>query len=224
MAGNTINTVAQWNGVQHQPLGNGVNSLSRSCVLDPITGNLLVAGSFTQAGSISVAANYAAWNGAAWLLPDITVGPSIYVMAFGGDNTLYIGGDFTGTAYAASLGTLVNVGRAVAYPTLRLRNLSAAGTARLYQLLNTTTGNGMYFNYTMLPGEQALLTLQPGARSFQSSAFGNIFGKILPGSNLATLNLLPGTNYISFFSDNDSLEAAFFWQPRGWSADSGTAF
>ena len=222
ISGVTINTVAAWNGVQHSPLGNGVNSLSRSIIIDPVTGNLLVAGSFTQAGSINVASQYAEWNGAAWLLPDITVGPTIYEMAYGLDNTLYIGGDFAGTAYAASIGTLINKGRAAAYPTLRLRNRSASGTARLYQLLNTTTGDGLYFNYTMIPGEQAVLTLQPGSRSFQSSAFGNIFGKILPGSNLATFNLLSGTNFVSFFSDNDSLEASFFWQPRGASIDGGT--
>jgi hypothetical protein len=114
--------------------------------------------------------------------------------------------------------------RAAYYPTLRLRNRSASGTARLYQLLNTTTNNGIYFNYVMQPGESALLTLQPGARSFQSSAQGNIFGQILPGSNLASFGLLPGTNYVSFFADNDSLEASFFWTPRSWSADGGTTF
>ncbi len=140
------------------------------------------------------------------------------------DKTLYVGGDFVGTTYAASIGTLVNTGRAAVYPVLRLRNLHATGTARLYQLLNTTTGAGLYFNYIMLPGEQALLTLQPGQRSFQSSVRGNIFGVIIPGSNLATFNLLSGTNYISFFSDQDSLEASFFWQPKGWAADSGTVF
>lgn len=222
IGGNSINTVAGWNGVQHQPLGNGVNSLSRAIVLDPVTGNLLVAGSFTQAGSISVASNYAAWNGASWLLPDISVGPTVYAMAYAPDNTLYIGGDFTGTAYCASIVALTNSGRAAVYPNLRLRNRSAAGTARIYQLLNTSTGAGIYFNYTMLPGETALLTLQPGQRGFQSSARGNIFGVIIPGSNLATFNLLPGQNTISFFSDQDALEADFYWTPRSWSADGGT--
>ena len=104
---------------------------------------------------------------------------------------------------------------------LRLRNL-ATGTARVYQLLNTTTGDGIYFNYSMLPSEQMLLTLQPGARSCQSSAFGNVFGQIQPGSNLVTLGLLPDMNYVSFFSDNDSFEASLFWQNRGWAIDSGT--
>ena len=130
---------------------------------------------------------------------------------------------FQGLGFAASVGTIVNVGRAQSYPTLRLRNLSS-GTARAYQLLNTTTGNAIFFNYTLLPSESALLTLQPGARSFTSSMRGNIFGLIQPGSNLATWALLPGTNYVSFFSDNDSLEASFFWTPKSHSIDGGTVF
>jgi hypothetical protein len=157
-------------------------------------------------------------------LPDISVGTSIYALEYALDNSLYIAGDFSGLASCAAIGTAVNAGHAAVYPTLRLRNLSASGTARIYQLVNTTTGNGLYFNYTMQPGEQATLILQPGERSFQSSAFGNIFGKILPGSNLASFNLLPGTNYLSFFSDNTSLEASIFWQSRGWSSDGGTVY
>jgi hypothetical protein len=220
----TVNTVASWNGVQHQALGIGVAGLVRSIAIDPITGNVLVAGSIGQAGSIVTASNYAGWNGASWLLPDISVGTSIYALEYALDNSLYIAGDFSGLASCAAIGTAVNAGHAAVYPTLRLRNLSASGTARIYQLVNTTTGNGLYFNYTMQPGEQATLILQPGERSFQSSAFGNIFGKILPGSNLASFNLLPGTNYLSFFSDNTSLEASIFWQSRGWSSDGGTVY
>jgi hypothetical protein len=139
------------------------------------------------------------------------------------DGALYIGGDFTGTTSAAAIGTIVNTGRAAVYPTVRIRNLGA-GTARLYQIANTTTGDGIYFNYVMQSGESALLNLQPGNRSFQSSARGNIFGMILPGSNLATFNLLAGTNYISHLNDGGTVETSFFWQPRGWSIDSGTMF
>jgi hypothetical protein len=220
---------AVWNGVQHAPLGAGLGGESWALKVDQTTGNVIYGGAFLSAGSIAAPANYAVWNGAAWLLPDIGftnngfTGGTVFAILQTPDNTLYIGGDFVGTTYAAAVGTIINTGRAAVYPTMRIRNLGA-GTARIYQLLNTTTGNGIYFNYTMLPSEQAVLTLQPGQRSFQSSAQGNIFGMILPGSNLATFNLLPGTNYISYFSDGGTVETSFFWQPRGWSADSGTTF
>lgn len=221
--------IAEWNGVSLSALGNGLGNEVESILADSTTGNVYIGGAFTSVGSVNAAANYAVWNGYTYLLPDINFNVSGFTLgtvrsiALATDRTLYIAGDFAGTAQAASVGTIINSGRAQAYPTLRLRNYGA-GTARIYQLLNTTTGNGIYFNYVMLGGENAKLVLQPGARSFQSDAQGNVFGLILPGSNLATWSLLPGTNYVSFFSDSGSVEAAFYWQPRGWAADSGTNY
>jgi hypothetical protein len=229
-SGGSALRAAAWNGVQHSALGYGLGGGVRAVLADPQTGNVYFGGAFTSAGSINSSANYAVWNGAAFIPPDIltvnalsyTVG-TVRSMLLAQDRSLYIGGDFFGTTSAAAVGTIINTGRAQVYPQLRLRNLGA-GTARIFQLVNTTTGDGIYMNYVMQGGETALLTLQPGQRSFQSSAQGNIFGLILPGSNLATFALLPGTNYISHFADSTSIEASFFWQPRGWSIDSGTAF
>lgn len=219
---------AAWNGVQHQALGYGLGGGVRAVLADPQTGNIYFGGAFTIAGSINSSANYAVWNGAAFIPPDIltvnavsyTVG-TVRSMLLAQDRSLYIGGDFFGTTSAAAVGTIINTGRAAVYPVLRLRNLGA-GTARVFQLVNTTINAGIYMNYVMQGGEQALLNLQPGSRSFQSSAQGNVFGLILPGSNLATFSLLPGTNYISYFADSGSVEASFFWTPRSWSIDGGT--
>jgi hypothetical protein len=224
LGGGTVNSLGEWNGVQFQSDGLGVNGLVRTLFVRN-DNSMIVAGSFQSAGSINIPDNIAIWNGAAYLPLDLDLpaGADVYTAAQAPDNTLYIGGAFSGTGYAASVGTIVNTGRAAVYPTLRMRNLST-GTARAFQLLNTTTNTGLWFNYTMLGGEEADLVLQPGARSFQSNVRGNVLSSVLPGSNLATFNLLPGTNYISFFSDNDSLEASFFWTPRGWSVDSGTVF
>lgn len=222
MGGGTVNGLAEWNGVQSQPDGLGLNGIVRSLFVRN-DNSMIVAGSFQSAGSINVPDNIAIWNGAAYLPLDLDLPPGaeVYTATQAPDNTLYIGGAFSGTGYAASVGTIQNSGRAIVYPNLRLRNLST-GTARAFQMLNTTTGVGIWLNYTMLPGEQADLTLQPGDRAFQSSMRGNIISAILPGSNLATFNLLPGQNYISFFADNDSLEASLYWTPRSWSVDGGT--
>ncbi len=227
--GSALRTAA-WNGVQHQALGYGLNGGGRAVLADSQTGNIYFGGAFTSAGSINSPANYAVWNGAAFVPPDILfVGAPGYeagtvrAMLLTQDRSFYIAGDFSGTTSAAAVGTIVNVGRAAVYPTLRLRN-NGAGTGRIFQLVNTTTDDGIYFNYVMQGGESALLTLQPGQRSFQSSAQGNVFGLLLPGSNLATFSLLPGTNYVSFFADSSSVEASFFWQPRSWSIDGGTTY
>lgn len=222
LGGGTTNYLGEWNGVQFQADGLGLNGYVRN-VFVRNDNSLVLSGSFQLAGSINIPDNLAIWNGASYIPLDIDLpaGADIFSVTQSNDNTLYIGGVFSGTGYAASVGTIVNSGRAIAYPNLRLRNLSA-GTARAFQLLNTTTNTGVYFNYTLLGGEQAHLVLQPGARSFQSNVRGNVINTILPGSNLATLNLLPGTNYISFFADNDSLEVSLYWTTRSWSIDGGT--
>jgi len=235
--GNGIVTpsILQWNGVSETSVGNGIGvgtivgataSLVFKVVANPSTGAVIASGGGWGGvvGSVLVPDNMAIWNGASWLPLDIDLDDSnaqIRAIAFTPTGGMLIGGSFSGTAHAASVGTIVNAGRAQVYPTLRIRN-NSSGTARVYQLLNTTTNNGIYFNYNMIPSEQITLVTQPGVRSFQSSSFGNVFNTILPGSNLATFALQPGTNYISFLSDNDSIEASLFWQPRSWSADGGT--
>ena len=235
--GNTTATpnIIQWNGVSESAVGGGIGygtvtagavSFVFKVSANPQTGQVLATGGNWGGvvGSVLVPDNMAIWNGASWLPLDIDIDDAtaqIRAVEFTPQGGMLLGGLFSGTAHAASVGTIVNTGRAEVYPNLRLRNLGA-GTARIYQMLNTTTGDGIYFNYSMLPSEQIALTLQPGQRSFQSSSFGNILNSILPGSNLSTFSLLGGTNYISFFSDNDSVEASFFWTPVGHSIDSGT--
>lgn len=218
---------AQFNGVQHSAMGPGlgnINNLAHAMAVDGTTGNVYIGGAFQSIGSVSVSSNYAMWNGYAFIPPDIIISTpgTIWAIAQAADNSLYIGGNFSGTALAASVGTIVNPGMAAAYPTLRARN-TGASTARLYQLLNTTTGDGIYFNLSLLGGEEVLLDLSPGARSFTSNFRGNVFGAIIPGSNLATWRLLPGTNYVSYFSDSGSVSTTLYWTNRHWSADVGSA-
>ncbi len=217
-----------WNGVAYTEQGNGLNGRVWGLLSNAIDNSVIAAGEFTAATDNPLLGCIGQWNSNIWTPYDIDLAGAglsngtAFVVAQGGDNTIYVGGRFSGTSTAASVGSIVNNGRSFVYPMLRLRNLS--GTADIYQLLNVTTGNIIYFNYKMQPGEITLLTLAPGSRSFQSSFQGNVFGKILPSSNLATWGLLPGRNLISFFSNNDSLEASLFWTPRGASIDSGTIF
>ncbi len=217
---------AFWNGVQFSPLGGGITNGVPITAFVRNDNSLLVSGYISQVGSVPTPSGAVVWNGYTFLPFDIAItipggGVGIYDFAQTPDGTVWAGGDFFGTAQAASVAPIVNNGRAAVYPNLRLRNLSG-GTARVYQLVNPTTGAGIYFNLALLAGEQADLVLQPGARSFTSTFRGNILSTILPGSNLATFNLLPGTNYVSFFGDNNSLEASFFWTSRNWSIDGGT--
>jgi hypothetical protein len=223
--------IAAWNGVGFQPLGNGVQQTGITAgqvsdILVRTDNTVLIGGTFGTVGSVTVPNSIAQWTGGAWVPMGILLpGGNAHITALAQslDTSLYIGGNFAGIGSAASTGTVVNNGRAFSYPTLRLRNLGA-GASRIYQAINTTTGAAIYFNLTMQPGDQAVLETAPGNRSFQSDFLGNIFGAIIPGSNLATFGLAPGINTLSFLADSVGIEVSLYWTPKGWAADSGTVF
>jgi hypothetical protein len=167
---------------------------------------------------------YAIWNGYSWTPPDLYVSGVLQnrvdALALDNQGTFYIGGQFIGPGTAAAVTSVYNNGMSEAYPVLRMRN-TGSGTARLYQLLNTTTGDDIYFNLITYPGEYLTLDLTPGARAFTSNTRGNLISSVLGGSNVATWKLLPGTNWLSFFADSASIRADLYWRPRHWSADGG---
>jgi hypothetical protein len=219
--------------------GTGVGGVRRvvpstGAALAGLTGGVTSIASDTRGGLYAVGltlqlfGNYqlpfdlAYWNGYTWIPADFIgdITKTVNAVALSTDGTLYVGGQNQSIGTAASITTVVNRGAAATFPTLRLRN-NAAGTARVYQLLNTTDGTqtGIWLNYIMTPGERAVLNLTPGERAFTSSVSGNILGRILGGSNLASWRLQPGTNTNSFFADNPNVEASLFWDLRNWSAD-----
>lgn len=223
------NGIFQFNGAGLTPVGSGLTYSSGAAseihaALYDRDGFLWLGGRFNQSGGVLFTDPIARYTGYSFLPADIAFSGNGTINAIVQDlgGTIWVGGGFVGTAQAASVAQLVNSGLAQVYPTIRMKNIGASGTARVWQLVNTTTGDGVYFNLSLQPQEEAILNLQPGTRSFTSNYQGNIFGAILPGSNLATLRLLPGTNYMSFYSDSGSVQTSIYWTPRSWSADMGT--
>lgn len=224
-------SVSVYNGVVNSALGGGIPRTGTAEIhsVNALPDGRVFFGGTWQgtAGGIPTPDNVTVWNGYTFLPLDVDLPGNSIVgdVLISTSGTLYCAHRNSGTGYAASVTTIANSGRAEAYPILRMRNLANPGTiVRPYQLINTLIGAGLYFNLGILPGEVLTLTLEPGQRSFQSNYRGNLFGAILPGSNLAAFNLLSGTNYVSFFGDNDLIEASFFWQPKGPAIDSGTVF
>lgn len=226
--------VGFWNGVQLFPMGDGLGTnfnlpeTVERIQVDPKTGDVYAAGRFGASGNrMTFPDSVARWNQYAWLPLDIDLplGTDAIVrgLALAPMGDVYIGGQWTGTATAAAVGEIVNGGMGDAYPVFKARNMGA-GTARLFQLVNTFTGDGLYFNYALLPGEEVTLTTEPGMRSFTSSFLGNVFSSILPGSNISGFRLTNGTNYISLFCDSGSVAASMFWTPRSDAVDGGTIF
>jgi hypothetical protein len=228
--GGTTGPIVAWNRQSFTTVGGGLGTSSGSAQVNRIlplaNGGLLASGLFNRSnGRIAINDNFAQFTSSAWLTTDIDVGAAsfpIYGMAQDAGGTVYIGGGFSGTALAASVAQLYNTGRTDAAPICAMRN-TGAGTARVYQLLNTSTGDGIYFDLVLLPGEEVTLDLTAASRTLLSSARGNLFSAMIPGSNLASWRLTPGTNYVSFFADSASLITSLSWRPRHWSADGGTA-
>ena len=109
-----------------------------------------------------------------------------------------------------------NAGTAVTYPIVRF-----VGPGRIYQLLNNTTGDEIYFDYTLQTGETAVLDLRKGVKTFVSSFNGNLYprGAVLPGSDVATFKLIPGQNDISVYIDDDTALALIEYEERYLSFD-----
>lgn len=226
--------IAEWNGAQWSAMGSGLTLTSGSAAsiyglyVDQRSGDIYAGGFFQATGARPFPDGVARWNGYTWLPLDFDVGAvpagAIKAIETGIDRSLYIGGIWTGTAQAAGVTQIFNTGIGVAYPVFTARNIGA-GTARVYQLVNTyPTGDGMYFDLVLQPGEEVTLTTEPGNRSFTSTFEGNVFGKILGGSNIASFRLMPGTNWISLFCDSGSVAASLYWTPRSDSVDGGTIY
>lgn len=222
--------VAQWSGQAWSAMGSGISSPGPGQIVvyrllaDQQTGNVYGVGIGAPNASFTFPDNMGVWNGYRWLPLDIDLAssPTIQSIFLTPGRTLYVGGNFTGTADAAGVAQVVNTGMAPAYPIIKARNNSGAAI-QLYQVINTLTGAALYFDLRLEIGEEVTYVSEPGNRSFTSSFRGNIFSSIVPGSNPSDFNLLSGTNYLSFFASSGSIAASVFWTPRSDSFDAGTA-
>jgi hypothetical protein len=185
-----------------------------------VDGQLLVGGSFTVAGGITVPDSFAIWNGGGWTYADVDLpgAPNVFGILVGPDNTVYLGFTTTGTAIAGSTTTIAISGSGKAYLTSVIKGPSS-GTARIYRIANVTTGRAIYLNYTINAGETATLVFDPSNLSFTSDFQGDIAYTILPGSNEADFFLQPGANIISFLSASSTVTVVLRWQPSCASLD-----
>lgn len=214
--GISASKIAKWNGTKFSALGTGLNGWTYSLLVDG--GILYAGGAFTTAGGLTLSDRFAAWNGSSWFAPDIDLPGTATVsalMAMAG--SLFVGFNTSGTAVAGAVtgtGEANNGGTANAYPVLR-----GTGPGRFYQVVNYTTGEGLYFNLDLQDGEEVTLDLRPGKKTFNSSFRGNIINTILEGSDVEEFHLIPGENSISLFIDDATAEAYLEWSEFHWSFD-----
>jgi hypothetical protein len=225
--GGSAQNFAVWNGVSFAGFGSGLGIAGQAVqgLLPLPSGDVLIAGLLNYADTLKSPGPAVRLLQTTFTPFELAASFTMYSIAQAKNGTIYTGHSAAaGSVMTGAVAAVVNSGMAQVYPTIRIRNNTSSGTARLYQLLNATTNDGIFFNIALQPNETATLQLAPGTRSFTSSLRGNIFGNIIPGSNLATWRLLPGTNYINTFADSDNLQTSIFWSPRHWSADAGTTF
>lgn len=202
LGGITINYLGQWNGVTFQVVGSStsLNNLVRTMAIQP-DGILIVGGDVSTFNGISYPDNIGNWDGSSFFPLDIDLpGTSrIQRIIFTPSGELYIGFSNTGTATAAALTTIAYSGTSRSYPIITI-NGPGSGSSRIYQIANITTGKRIYFDYTILSGEKAVLNFDPVNLSFISTFQGDISSKIIIGSDESNFFIARGNNVISVLS------------------------
>jgi len=218
--------LAVWNGTAWSALGGpsggldfGISTHVGSLCADE--GRLYVAGDFEEIGGLALTDRCAIWDGTSWSPLDITLpaGAPTDIYAKGGN--LYLGHVAAGTAYASGKTTVANAGSVEAYPVITIAR-SGGTSARLQSIRNRTTGEEMLFNYSLADGEELTIDLTPGAKKITSSAYGNVLGALLAGSDFATFSLAPGPNDLYLYvseAGSPTVTAFVRYRAQYWGVD-----
>ena len=195
--------IARWNGQKWEAVGDSVNGAVYKLL---IKNNIVyLSGSFTEAGDIPVADRIAVYIGNGVYKPlDINLPgtPNVYGLLFDNLDNLYVGFSTSGSAETAGDTDVTNSGKAKTYPIIEV-----TGTGLLRQIVNTTTGRGIYFNnLTLLAGEVITMDLRPGRISMKSNFRGSVLSYVLPGSSY-DFPLMPAVNRIATFIDGTTTAA-----------------
>lgn len=184
-------------------------------------------GVFSEVGGLALFDRIVKWNGSAFTFFDVDLpgSPSVYALDRADDGRMAVGFSTTGTVYSGAVTQIDNTGHGSAFPLLEV-----TGPGRIYNLINHTTGDAIYFNLEILAGETVTLDMsreihvaadgsKTTAVTFISSWRGNILHTLLPGGNEQTFSLTPGSNYVSLFVNNSAATAEVRWRNRYPSLD-----
>lgn len=223
MGGLTVNYIAMWNGSQWSAMGAGFNAFVYSLEILP-NGYLLIGGTFANSGGLTFTTGMSMWTGSTWTMPDLIVPgtPSSVEAIDYSAGVLTIGYLDFASAWCAGITSVNNEGNTDAYPVIKIK-----GPGIVREITNFTTGDALYFNLTLAAEETATLQLGPqpsftyksiamsdgamvgfmpsanavdaAVAPLRSTMRRNLYNTLLPGSNLQTFRLIPGTNSISLF-------------------------
>jgi hypothetical protein len=225
--------VAIWNGTQWQTLGSAPYNLGLDnrvdCVcVDQSNGDIYLFGSFTglytSVGSppYVITQHAVKFTGSIFLPLALYASGNPQVCALRqSDKELAVG--FANSLTAISVdGTLtVNyAGTADVVPQITI-----SGPGSLYSITNFSTKKVIYFSSLVVQdGETLTLTLDPIVGvSLVSNYRGSLLGKIMPGSDVNSFALLPGTNYLNAYMLNKTSNSRvrLTYRNTHWSFDAG---
>lgn len=215
-----VGRVAVWNRQEFYPLGADGDGVAGGTGVFTIEidkkGNVYLGGDFTSATGDAIASRLVVWNGTRFGHLDIAVGSTVYAIAskFG---KLFVGYGGASVSSIADVQTVVNYGKAAAYPIL-----DVLGPLTIQYLENQDTGKVIRMNLDVQAGERVLIDLRPGLLRAVSEWRGNVMYGLLPDSDFGEFYLLPGSNQIAFHGTGGTgaEEVSLRWALADWSFDS----
>lgn len=215
--------IAQWNGGQlWKPVGSGLNNAVYSLAIGK-DGELYAFGDFTLSGTLDIK-SIGKWFQGAWTHLEINM---LNSFSFSGrsDNIIYTkNGDLLVSLPSIVLGTFASIN--IPYYNTITNDGTAEASPKMYILGqgtirfigNTKTGQGIYLNLEIQSGEEVFIDFARG--TIESTVRGSLLYTILPGSEIRSINLLPGDNTIGLYVTNDvNCIAQVRYVPQHWSAD-----
>jgi hypothetical protein len=128
---------------------------------------------------------------------------------------LFIGGQdfFNNPATHSAINYVDNAGDAEVAPVVYV-----SGPGRMRWLENQTTQDRVFFDLSVLDGEEVFIDFEKG--NIFSTQRGNLLHSILPGSDFHSFSLAPGENKIACYMTNDvGARMQIGYRPTHWGVD-----
>lgn len=182
-------------------------------------GTLYASGTFVRSGTtptfMMAKWSKGAWNALDAILSKYGATQVIYSILAHPNGDLYVGADLIVlNSFVSGITNVTNDGTTEVQPFVYV-----SGTGVLRFLENQTTKKRVYFNITLLSGEEIFIDFSKSTIS--SNLRGSMIGYILSGSDFKSFSLIPGINKIAaFMTDDVGGLMKIGYTPSHWSADS----
>lgn len=200
-------------------LGDGLSGGNIQALSVGKDGTLYAGGAFNLSGTIPVF-RLAKWSKGAWNPVDILLSKSstsqiVYSLLAHPNGDLYVGADAVTTrSFMSGITIVTNEGTSEVQPTIYV-----SGPGILRFLENWTTKKRVYFNLTLLVGEEIFIDFSKS--TIISNMRGSLMGYVLGGSDFKAFSLVSGQNQIAaFMTDDVGGLMKIGYVPQHWSVDS----